>query len=846
MLIAATFVALANPDISKSGASDPVTIIDYTDPGQSLPWTNRSYWTQPWRSYMDTVPASKLIDALGINFNVEGKQAASTARLLEESGFTRARIEFNWGNLTYDDPDQLDPNFRKTLVAKLSALREHGLRPLIVLNANHGNPCPSKPVTLSLLTPADAGDTQIHIDPASIEPGEIVIGKTGIRSNNVAANHIFTSMEENGVVHISKPLKTALPAGPLPASTLLYEPFSPRTLPDGSPNPRFTQTIHGWREFVRVVTTEARSILGSDEFDLEVWNETGFGSNFLNINNYYEPKLEPSGTENQAILRSTVEYVRDPDSNLPDVQIGNGFANQSPHGRGLYDTALDKHPYAGLARFPIDKDKHPSRPLDGLGQPAGIQDLNGVWHDSFTPTFKAYFPEYPLSAIQPETLIRDLAPYITSSMGNDPGGEEHGRMAIAPGSERPSPVWVTEVNLPPGRGTTAIGEMSAADMAHIEAKTILRYLVAYVNKGVSVIDFYAAHDGEFSLINNDFFKAINNAPQTYPGGSLGGETMAATRRLTEAMRGAQEIDSPRNISLQSLTDYSSNVQFEGNGTAAYPPLYNRDVLAFLPFQVTDHRFVIPTYVMTRDVTENYNWGSADPSRFDLPAESYGLDIGGIDGVGAQVEALDPITGNTTPVKVNDVGTEHLAVTMEVTDSPRLLIIRELGDVEQPEEQSAPGETEEPERPSEPNERGEELHPPLESQSRNPAQSVTVAPTAEQDTDEAPPRITLRLGSRRTVLQKHRLTVRTRCNRPCRVAIHGSIKIGAKKLRIPSAAGASGLQRPGISTAINLVLNTRVTRLVRDALAARRPVSITVSATATTGPSASARRTLLIS
>ena len=45
-------------------------------------------------------------------------------------------------------------------------------------------------------------------------------------------------------------------------------------------------------------------------------------------------------------------------------------------------------------------------------------------------------------------------------------------------------------------------------------------------------------------------------------------------------------------SLLEIDDYAGNKQFEGDGTADHPPLYNRDVLAFLPFQVTSNRFVI--------------------------------------------------------------------------------------------------------------------------------------------------------------------------------------------------------------------------------------------------------------
>jgi hypothetical protein len=47
------------------------------------------------------------------------------------------------------------------------------------------------------------------------------------------------------------------------------------------------------------------------------------------------------------------------------------------------------------------------------------------------------------------------------------------------------------------------------------------------------------------------------------------------------------------LTLDSITDTHNHYQFAGAGTAAHPNLYDRDVFAFLPFQVNAKRFVIP-------------------------------------------------------------------------------------------------------------------------------------------------------------------------------------------------------------------------------------------------------------
>jgi hypothetical protein len=700
-------------------AAEPVTVTDYTDPAEALAWGQQSHWKQPWRSYLDTMPGSALRNGVGINFNVQPKQAASTARLLAEDGFHRARVEIGWNSLDFADPTQLSEAGRKNLETFLSALRDNGIRPLILLNANDGQPCPVRLLTLHLTAPAAAGSTVIHVSPADV--GEIAPGRTGIPYKGKAAYQLITSVDPNGTAQLSKPLGTTYPAGDVKAETLRYEPFSGPRLGDGSPNPRFERTMAGWINYVKVVTTETKRVLGSDDFDVEVWNELGFGSAFLNVNNYYEPDIEPS---RQAIpgeiLRHTIAYVRNPANGIPNVGVGNGFSNQRPWDNGTESplglSAIDKHPYSGWAHFPTAALQGGNRPLDGLGQPTGTLDAQGKWHEIFTPTYDAFFPERFLSAINTETLVHDLSP--TPTWINH---VEHGRFSHPEGGSPPR-MWITEVNLSPTGGPVPGAQMSQADIRHVETKEVLRYITAFVNKGVEAIDLYAANAGTMSLVDKPFLQAASANPAAYPGRDLGGETMTAVRRLTDAMKGSRITDA-RSLELRALTDFNGNVQFAGNPNdpVHYPPLYNRDVFAFFPFQTSNTRFVIPMYVMTRDVVKEYGSHSpGDPTRFDLPEERYRLRIGGVNGVGAIVSALDPVTGELTPAEVVSAGTDEVVVDVDVTDSPRLLTIQELGlDSGQAEDSDrapagvgeVPGEESEETEP--PVEEGEEIEPPVE-------------------------------------------------------------------------------------------------------------------------------------
>jgi hypothetical protein len=825
-LVVLLALALA-PTSGARAAGAPVTITNYTDPGQAMGWGYRSHWLQPWRSYLDTVPAETLLNAIGINFNVGSKVAAPTARLLGDSGFRRARIEVGWSSVEYEHPGSLTPLARRELQTTLGALRENGIRPLILLNANDGEPCPVRRDTLQLTRTAHAGATVIHIDPA--DAAKIVPGRTGISYEGVAAGVLFTAVEPGGKVRLSKPLPMDLGAGPLAVLTLRFEPFRPETLASGAPNPGNEATLRGWLEYVGAVTREAKAILGSEAFDVEVWNELSFGSKFLNINSYYEPDLEwKKNGDYQLILGSTVAYLRNPAHGVPNIGIGNGFASQSPWWNGVNSppglTAIDKHPYPPSLSFPEDAQVNGNRPLNGLGEPAGWRDAEGQYHEAFTPSYDAFFPEYALSGIQTETLVRDLSP-VTSTIQ----GAEHGRFTHPPGGSPPA-VWITEFNLGPGSGPVPRAQLSGADVRHIMSKDVLRALVAFVNKGVTALDFFAANAGDLSLVEPSFFAAAGARGAAYPGDAAGGETTAAVRRLTEALAGAEPLPATRRLALRELTDFGGNVQFEGNGTAAYPPLYNREVFAFFPFQVTQRRFVIPVYVMTRNVAEDYRpeAPATDPTRFDLPPERYRLAIGGLDGEGATVSASDPLSGQAVPVQVLSRAADQVVVELPVTDSPRLLSIEEAPAEPEPASQPAPSPQPEPQ----PNPGAEPALGP-EPDARLapvPAASPSQASSPNHGAEEAPSTpLGLSLRGTGGLVSRHRIEAVARCPGQCLVDIHGKLLVGGADYGVLPASGAAPRPEGPSRTAVELIAGPRAVRSAR--LALRRHAAVTLAITA---------------
>ncbi|HEY4896466.1 MAG TPA: hypothetical protein VII01_10285 [Solirubrobacteraceae bacterium] len=712
---------------------DPIDIRYLTD----VPFGRTSFWIQPWRAYLDTWPAARLRDAMGINFNVATPRADAVAHLLHDSGFGLARMEIEWSALSYSDP----AHFVKeaSILSRFRALRRWGLRPLLVLNANSGGPCPARSIALHTIAPAVAGSSSVRLSPASA--AAVASGRTGFnagafftpvrrrrhrgvpgaalarltpaqrRARRLASRAlrraairagrtplllhgtpdiIITHVATDGVATLSHPLPTALAAGTHPGTRLLYAPFSAPRLADGRPNPAFAETLHGWLDYTGQVSRLAASVFGPDGYDLEVWNELTFGSQFLNAEDYSlisgraakRASKQVTREVTKEILDATVAYARSAASHIGrGVGITDGFASETPFPSGASSpaglTALSKHPYVGARSFPAEYHVNALHPVNALG--LRDTETKRSTTPAFIPSFQSLLPEYTLTATSTETLIRDLAPLTTRIYGFP-----HGR-SVGPG-RTPVQKWITEYNL--GSSATPVGPdghtpetgaaLSQADRDHFHAKALLRSLVAMVSKGVSREYFFAAGPGALSLISPGFFAALETRPGSYPGDRAGGAIMAAFRALLEAARGPGPGRQTRRLRLLSIRQLGDHAQFAGDGTPAHPPLYDRDVLAVFPFQTAPRRFVVPVYVMTRDLLTLYrpDAPAADVARFDLPPERFRVTLAGLppSSSAPSLSAFDPLSARTTAVRLISHRGEEAVVEIEATDYPRLLSI----------------------------------------------------------------------------------------------------------------------------------------------------------------------------
>ena len=613
-----------------------------------------SHWLQPWRGYLETMPAARFLDGLGIVLNTHrGEDAEQVLRMCASNGIRHARIEIGWGSLDYADETRL--HNASDVASRLRACQALGIRPLILLNGHHGAPCPLIFFERTAVAAAEPGARELLLDHADgLVPGHSGLSNT---KDYIAAATIITRIEGRKVT-LSKPLKERVAAGAkLRMATLKYAPFGDAGTPEGR------ATLDGWKAYTRTIARFAAETLGTSGqadlgFDLEIWNEMSFGSCFIHQRYYYDP---PPGKydENAVyldIVRATAEAAEAEPARFAGVRLENGFSNTLPWPASgqmpARISALSHHPYSGRKTFPAEKAKGTA--LNALGLP----DKSG-----FVPAYTECFPEYFGAALQTETIVRDMAPLTT-----DIYHVQHGRFA-RPGN--PCWCWITEVNYAPGED----GVTDPTLALRLKAKAITRYYCFYLNKGVERLYLYAAGsndprqgDLELGVLQQDF---VNRAlkDKHYPAdvGPWTSPALVATRRIAGRLSAGLDatLRETRPLELAAIEDRHDARQFDGDPADlhARPPLYDRDVFAFLPFQVNPRRCVIPFYVMTRDVKR------------DLAPETFTLTIKGL-ARQARFSAYDPIRDTRQAVRAVAVGTDEVKLEVSATDYPILLEVDE--------------------------------------------------------------------------------------------------------------------------------------------------------------------------
>lgn len=613
-----------------------------------LPFGSHSHWLQPWRADLETVPASTFLQGVGIGLDLNDRENPDLVlQMLATHGIQTARLEIGWNNLSYENETLNNDR----LQAILKACNRWNVRPLILLNANQGIPTPTQFFQRTVTARVPVGSRQLQLNDTS----RLEIGRSGLNNltDNWAAEALITAIDGNTIT-LSKPLPKSIATGSsVSMSTLKYRPFSRPGSAD------YQHTIAGWQQYVGTVAKFVTNALGTNRsndkgFDMEIWNELTFGSKFLSINNYYAPA--PVSYDEESIWRNlvtaTADYAVAHPQQFAGVKFSDGFANTIPwpasSTQPVRISAISKHPYANRKNYPQDE-QHGSK-LDALAKPT-----------NFIPTYSALFPEYYATALQTETILRDAAP-----LSNDVQGVRHGRYARQVNSRVvPTEVWITETGISPSEN----GVKDPIPSLALKAKTTARYYTFYLNKGVTKLHLHSAASGNLGLgIVQDNFLNYSKTHSVYPTNDRAyvSPALNITARIVTQMK--QNLDpnltKTRQLQLDSIDDAHDRIQFSGDGTAAHPNLYDRDVFTLLLYQVNSHRFVIPYYVMTRDITK------------DLPPEKFAIQISNLQAQGTTVSVYDPLHDRTLPVTIDRRGSDFLKLTVFATDYPYLLIIQE--------------------------------------------------------------------------------------------------------------------------------------------------------------------------
>ena len=699
----------------------------YEDPAQTPPpFGVMSYYSQPWRGYMDTWPASKWLGLPGAGWGGDAKYADAMAQLMGECGIRYARVEIGWGSLGMDD--SLPPDTKARYMRLLHIFQKNGIRPLFLLNAHHGAPCPMRSFDASLALPAKKGDRTVHFAPGTM----LRAGYTGFvnLTDYVAAFPLITQIAGDGAAQLSAPLPQDLPAGRVGLEELKYQPLQGTRLKDGTPVPEAQETASGWLRYAAAIGNLARTALGTADkddsgFDIEVWNELTFGSNFLDINRYYDPKreyaepltyrktriwttaLRPDARLNfeqkgyEALLPMTVDYFSDPKNGFHKVAVISGFSNQWPwnSGSSLWEgqAGLSKHYYTGSS-LRVSGPEHPfagrdHATVDALGHLDGKHAGND-WNQivpgtNFVPTFTAAFPEWSHSAFQTETIQRDLFPDSRRTNTPDWMGR-YGRYTHN-GDFQTSRYWQTETNWDRSDFINRVKKQAGVKDDDLRllalndatnSKMMWRQYVFHCHKGFDRIFLFSLSFDPFSLglLPTSFFKALDASGgqltpavrKTVPAG------WDAVRWMTRLMLTGKPLAATRALRVDALVEHKPRLVFRGDGTAAHPSRWDRDFFAFLPFQLSARRFAVPYSVVTLNAAQAWRTelGPLDPARYDLPAQEYDVTVGNCAGKGAKVTAYDPLHGQTVPIKVLASTASTLTVRLRATDYPRVLLIDE--------------------------------------------------------------------------------------------------------------------------------------------------------------------------
>ncbi|HKD53182.1 MAG TPA: hypothetical protein VKB72_03110 [Steroidobacteraceae bacterium] len=596
----------------------------YTDPKLlEVPWGNYSFIRQGWRGYLETVPGTRYRDGLGVVWGQTPPQRspAQVAAALSWAGFRRVRLEIPWGSVKWDESGLQDEAAAR-LSEILRALRFRHLRPLVLLNANHLQPCPVqwRELQVARATATGARTLVVNGDVSGLSASTATIMSL---ADGTTAGPLITSVagasgaEPTSQLGLSKALRRALqPGEKLRVAILRYPPLYPVD------TPQFADTAAGWLRYVALVAALVQKAYGSADYDVEVWNELTFGSAFLDVSNYTDKRpanapefLQPGGSAWELARRTAAQLKQQ----SPNIEVIWGFSN----------TTFFHVKIAELPRHFDGQSYHPY----GTGRRCYADLIKGreaLLLDGYVPSGCVIQPEgYAQGWQQTESLLRFLAPANRAAPAGDATAFQH---------------FITEHGIMPAE----IGISDGAAAGRAKKNFLLRAPLFWLNKGLTafyVYDAYERDDTHWGVLRSDGTPSAG---------------MQALHALTTQFGDATALTTPRQLSLEVTRDGPRAGVLPGDPQGDHLP--QEDAAAFLPFQLTDTRFVVGAYVMTQDFPNA------------LAPQPYRVTIHGVDGRHATVRYYSPDTDSVLPATIVATSPESITLRLAITEIPNLIEI----------------------------------------------------------------------------------------------------------------------------------------------------------------------------
>jgi hypothetical protein len=600
----------------------------YADPRLlEVPWGNYSFIRQGWRGYLETVPGSRYRDGLGVVWRQSPphKSADEVAAALAWAGFRRVRLEIPWGAIRWDETGLDEASVQRTIEI-LRALRTHALRPLILLNANHLQPCPAKWREWVVRRAASAGEHALLVsgefaDLATAPAATVMSLADGRTAGPLISSDAADAARAGAhLIRLTKALARPVAAGePLRVALLRYPPLYPVGTRE------FELTASGWLRYVELVSNLVEKTYGSDRFDVEIWNELTFGSAYLDVNNYRDPQaalpapeiLHPGGSAWE-LARRTVQLLK---REHPDAQVIWGFSSTSFF-------------HVPITELPSQLDGQSYHPY-GTGRRCYADLIRGrreLLLDSYVPPGCSVQPEgYAHTWQQTESLLRFLAPAARS---------------VHPPGSATFQHFITEHGFSPA----GIGITEPHEAERAKESFLLRAPLLWLNKGLTAVyvyDLYEPDAAGFGLFASN--------------GDIG-PALSALHRLTSAFAHAKTLENPRQLSLQVAREGARAGVLPGDPGGEH--LLQEEAAALLPFQIDASRFVVAAYVMTQDFPK------------PLTPQVYRITISGLDGRRAAFSYFSPAADAPRPVRIIGRTDSSVTLRLSLVEIPDLLTIEE--------------------------------------------------------------------------------------------------------------------------------------------------------------------------